>query len=365
MSSENQDIIQQYKKTAIIVWTILGIIALLVCVFLVISNLSQIFALFFFTIAIVYILNPLVDFLKNRGVPCLAAVIITYIILLLVISLVLLYLIPIIVTQGNLFIKKFPGYLKTEIEFVKAWRGRLIELRVPPTAIELLEQTVDQMREGGLALLSAVPSFTLNIFSIVFYFILAPVMAFYLLKDLDKIRQTMIEIIPLRYRDDSLDILQKVDLALSGFLRGQFLVALVVGILATISFSIIGIDFSVVLGIIVGVLNLIPYFGPIVGGLIAAIVAFFKAPILVLWVLLAMVLVNIVDATILSPNILSQQVNLHPVLIAFSLMIGGALMGLLGVIIAIPVAAVGKAIVYHILERSEKVNSITESEGET
>jgi len=364
MSSANQDIIQKFQKTAIIVWALLGIIALLVCVFLLISNLSQIFALFFFTIAIVYILNPMVDFLKNRGVPCLAAVVITYLVLLLVISLVLVYLIPIIVNQGTLFIKKFPGYLKTEIEFVKGWRGRLIELRVPPTAIELLEQTVDQMREGGLALLSSVPGFTLNIFSIVFYSILGPVLAFYLLKDLDKIRQTIIELIPLRYRDDSLDILQKVDLALSGFLRGQFLVALAVGILATISFTIIGIDFSVVLGIIVGVLNIIPYFGPIVGGLIAAIVAFFKAPILVLWVLLAMVLVNIADATLLSPSIMSQQVNLHPVLIAFSLLIGGTLMGLMGVLIAIPVAAVGKAIVYHMLERSEKVNSTIEPEGE-
>ncbi len=297
--------------------------------------------------------------------PRLLAVTVTYLIVMLFIGLVLLYLIPIVINQGSLFVKKFPGYLKSEIELIQVWRGKLMELRVPPAAITLLEQTVEKMREAGLVFLSSLPGFTLNIFSIVFYFILAPFLAFYILKDLGKVKETLIGLIPARYQDDSLDILHKVDLALSGFLRGQLLVALSVGVLAGIIFAFLGVDFSIVLGIIVGVLNIVPYFGPIMGGLIAAIVAFFKTPILALWVVLAMVVVNIIDATLLSPNIMSQQVNLHPVLIAFSLLIGGSLLGVLGVFIAIPIAAVGKAIVYHFIEQSKQGDYMKNLKGET
>jgi predicted PurR-regulated permease PerM len=328
-----------------------------------ISNLRQIFALFIYTIAIVYLLRPLVDFFEGRGMPRLLAVIVTYLIVMLLIALLLLYLIPIIVNQGTQFIKRFPGYLKAEIEFVELWKGKLIELRVPPSAVKLLEQSVEKLREAGLALLSSIPGFTLNIFSIVFFFILAPFLAFYLLKDFEQVKETIIDLIPDRYKDDSLDILHKVDLVLSGFLRGQVLVALSVGTLASIIFTILGVDFSIVLGMIVGILNVVPYFGPIMGGLIAAMVAFFKAPILAVWVILAMVAVQMIDATLLSPNIMSQQVNLHPVLIAFSLLIGGSLLGVLGIVIAIPSAAVGKAIVYHFLECSRRIESPSASQG--
>lgn len=355
-SGQDGELTPKFQRLAIIIWAILGLIALAVCLFLLISSLRQIFALFFYTIAIVYLLRPIVDFLEAKGVPRLVAVILTYLIVMLLIALLLLYLIPNVINQGTQFVKKFPRYLKAEIEFVKMWRGRLIELGVPPAAIKLLEQTVEELRESGLALLSGVPSFTLNIFSVVFFFILAPFLAFYLLKDLEQVKETIMDLIPIRYQQDSSDILHKVDLVLSGFLRGQFLVALSVGTLASIAFTILGVDFSIVLGMIVGVLNIVPYFGPIMGGLIATIVAFFKAPILALWVILAMVAVSMIDSTLLSPNIMSQQVNLHPVLIAFSLLIGGSLLGVLGVLIAIPSAAVGKAIVYHFLERSRDVD---------
>lgn len=347
---QKDDMIRRSKEVASVIWATLGIIALVVLVVYFISQLRQIFALFFLMIAIVYLLKPIVDFFESKGVPRILAVALTYLIVLLVIALILTYLIPIILNQGTLFVKKFPGYLDAEIEFMKSWRGRLLDIRVPPEAITILEDSIDNLKDTGFALLSSVPGFTLNIFSIIFYCILAPFLAFYLLKDFDKVRETMINLIPTSYRKESIDILGQVDIVLSGFLRGQFLVALAVGVLASILFAIIGIDFSVVLGMMVGILNIVPYFGPILGGIIAALVAFFKAPILALWVVLAMLFVSIIDATLISPNIMSQQVDLHPVLIAFSLLLGGALLGMLGVLIAIPIAAVGKALVYYFVE---------------
>ncbi len=364
MQKLTEETVQKLQRSGIAVWAVLGIIALAIGLFLLIAHLRQIFALFFYTIAIVYILSPLVDFIESKGVPRLAAVAITYLAVMLLITLLLLYLIPIIISQGVQFVEKFPGNLESEIEFLQTWKGRLIELRVPPSAVRLLEQLLDQLRASGLALLSSVPGVTLNVFSVVFYLILAPVLAFYLLKDLDKVRQTMIDLIPAAYRTTAIEILEKVDQVLSGFLRGQFLVALSLGVLTSIIFTVIGIDFSIVLGMLVGILNIIPYFGPIMGGLIAVVVAFFKAPILALWVILAMFAVSIVDATLISPGIMGQQVDLHPVLVAFAILIGGALLGLLGVFIAIPVAAVGKVIVYYFTQRADEIQAIAEYEGE-
>ncbi|MDP3013822.1 MAG: AI-2E family transporter, partial [Candidatus Subteraquimicrobiales bacterium] len=121
---------------------------------------------------------------------------------------------------------------------------------------------------------------------------------------------------------------------------------------------ILGVDYAVLLGFIVGILNIIPYLGPIVGGTLAVIVALLESPMLALWVIVAMVVVQIIDGSIVSPRIVGETVNLHPVLIVFSLLIGARLFGFIGLLLAIPVAAAAKVLIYHFLTKNELDKSI-------
>ncbi len=186
-----------------------------------------------------------------------------------------------------------------------------------------------------------------------FNLIISPILAFFILKDLPKIKETVVNLFPEQNRLEFLNIVSKVNKVLSGFLKGQLIIAIFVGTIATIWFAILGLPFSLLLGMLVGLLNIIPYFGPIVGGGLAALVGLFNSPLTALLVIIGMIVISQVDAALISPLVLKKQVDLHPVLIIFAMLIGGSLMGILGFLLAVPVAAVLKVMVYHFIEKRD------------
>ncbi|HAW59885.1 MAG TPA: hypothetical protein DCW86_00235 [Actinobacteria bacterium] len=351
MRHSGEETYQGWKKTGVIIWTILGCLIFLFALAFAIRKIQPIFLLFMLTGVIVYVMEPLVRYLEGRKIPRLLAVVFAYFLVIFFVVLIFVYLAPIVVQQGREFIDNLPGYVKRATELMEVYQKELVGVRVPRMAGELLEEALNSLKNVTLKLLSRLPSMTINVVYGLFYLVLAPVLAFYILKDLKKIKLTMNGLIRGRHREETLIILRKSHVIVGGFLRGRLLVALCVGILAIIALTILGVDFAIVLGIIVGILNVIPYFGPIVGGLLAALVAFIKSPILAFWVIVAMVIVQSIDAMILSPSIISQQVNLHPVMVVFALLVGAALFGFMGLLLAIPLLAVGKALVYHFLEK--------------
>ncbi len=347
-----EDTVKRYKEIAIVTWAIFGVILLLASLFFLISKIRSVFPLIVFTIAIVYILRPIVNFFESKGASRLQAVIITYLIMILVIAPILFYFSLIIAAQVRELIDSLPRYLRTLMQFAERYRGALERFQIPPAARGLFEEYLEKVKRVGMEIVSRIPRVTMDIFSLILHLILAPLIAFYILKDLRTIKATMSGLIPQKYRLEALEIIHKIDVVLGGFLRGQLLVALAVGILCGIALTILRVDFAIVLGVIAGVLNIIPYFGPIAGGALAAMVALIKSPTLAVLVIIAMIIIQLIDGMLLSPNIISRQVNLHPVVVIFSLLIGAALFGIMGMILAIPIAAAGKALVYHFLEKS-------------
>jgi predicted PurR-regulated permease PerM len=139
-----------------------------------------------------------------------------------------------------------------------------------------------------------------------------------------------------------------------GFLKGQALVALSVGILSGLALYFLGLDYAVLLGFLICVFNIIPYLGPIVGGAPAVIIALGTSWQLAVVVAIVLVIIHEFDSIVISPRIMSQQVNLHPAVVIFALLTGGTLMGFVGMLVAIPIAAVGKALYLHFREREEE-----------
>ncbi len=132
----------------------------------------------------------------------------------------------------------------------------------------------------------------------------------------------------------------------SNYLRGQFLDATIVGVLSAIALSIVGVDYAIVIGLIAGICNMIPYIGPIIGTVLAIIMALLSGDLkLVIWVIIAMVIVQQLDNNILAPKIVGDSVGLHPIFTMLAILIGGNLGGLIGMLLAVPLAASAKIII--------------------
>lgn len=354
---EDNTAVERWKQVALIVWSTIGLIVLIVLFAYIFNSVKSILTPFIYALAIVYILRPVVNFLEERKIPRVIALVLTYLLFLLILALLLLYFIPIIIQQGGEFARHLPKYVKTIQDSLLDYQDKLRGLQIPPAATDLIEEALDSLKKSGLKFASRLPGETVNLVSgfvsSFLYFVLAPVLAFYLLKDLHKIKKTIVELIPLRHREEVLKVTHKIDEVVGGFVKGQFLVALTVGVLVFLWLLIIGVDYPLIIGMVTGVLNIVPYFGPVIGGALAAIVAAFKSWKLALIAVAGIFAIQQIDGFLISPNIMSSQVELHPVLIIFSLLVGGYYFGFLGMLLAIPVVAVGKALVYHFLEYRE------------
>jgi predicted PurR-regulated permease PerM len=166
----------------------------------------------------------------------------------------------------------------------------------------------------------------------------------YFLYDFPRFIASFRRIVPTRWRPLYNDISQKTDRAVGGYLRGQLLITILLGIFVFIGLSIVGIPLALAISFLAAIFNLIPYLGPIIGTVPAVILGFTVSPWAAFWAVVVFVIANQIEANILAPWILSRSTNLHPVTVLISLLIGAGLLGLLGALLAVPIAALLKVI---------------------
>jgi predicted PurR-regulated permease PerM len=177
--------------------------------------------------------------------------------------------------------------------------------------------------------------------------VLGLIIAFYILKDLEYFKrlynETAEALMKERKNQKLSNFFSDVNSVVSNFIRGQLLDALIVGILSSIGLSIIKLDFAVLIGMTAGISNIIPYFGPIMGSVPAIIVGLLSgSPVKALLAIIVLVAVQQIDGALIAPRVVGKSVGLHPVFVMLSIIIGGAYFGLLGMLIAVPTAAITK-----------------------
>jgi predicted PurR-regulated permease PerM len=134
-------------------------------------------------------------------------------------------------------------------------------------------------------------------------------------------------------------LLTQINAVLSGFIRGHLLVALIVALISFLGLSILQVDFALLIGFTAGILDIVPYFGPIIGALPAVVIALLESPLKALYVIVLFFIIHQLESTIVSPKILGDRVGLHPLAVVFVLLAGGQLAGIVGVLLAVPVTA--------------------------
>ena len=170
--------------------------------------------------------------------------------------------------------------------------------------------------------------------------ILGPILAFYFARDKDQIRRKVMSWIPARSREEVSNLIGEIDAVVGGFVRGQLLVAMIMAVMISVGLWLAGIDSPFLIGTAAGILDLIPYFGPLLGAIPALMIGVLKSPLHILYVAAVFAAANQIETAVLSPRIVSGYVGLHPLVVIFSLLAGAYIWGLLGMIVAVPLAGI-------------------------
>lgn len=181
-------------------------------------------------------------------------------------------------------------------------------------------------------------------FSTIMDIIFSPILGYYILRDWDKLRDGFISIWPVRKRESVRYFGAEIDLVLQAFVRGELTVCLIEGALVGIVTALLGIKFALLIGVLAAIAELFPYFGPFLSGIPAVGMALLQSPRLALYTLVAFLIIQQIEANLISPRIIGDRVGLNPLLVIFALLAGGVLFGLWGMLLAVPMAAVIKVV---------------------
>ncbi len=306
--------------------------------------------------ALAYFLDPVADWLERRGLSRMMATVVILVCFVLLFTLSLMIIIPVIVSQLNDFARALPGYV-----------GKLQELIATPDAflpdwlsaqIETAKQNFsDVMTEGAgfiAGLLRQIWASGKTLLDVVSLLVVTPVVAFYILLDWDKMIAKVDGWVPRSQTQTVRRLAREMDNAIAGFVRGQGSICLILGIFYAVGLSLIGLNFGLLIGFVAGMISFIPYVGSFVGLALSLGVALVQFWPEYHWIIATAVVFfagQFIEGNILQPKLMGSRIGLHPVWLMFALFAFGAMFGFVGLLIAVPAAAVVGVLVRFALSR--------------
>ncbi len=325
----------------------IGVLVLILVGAFVLIEGRIIFAPLFIALIVVIVLNPFVTALQHRGVHRLIGAAIAFLGLLAALVAIGLVVIPSIADQTRGFADEFPLLYDRFIEQVVTFGDRF---GLDPSLWsydQILEYLNDPENQDTILsiVFDRLGTLTTGIFEFILVFLLGPVVAFYVLIDLPNVQQRLLDMVPERNRAETAYVGRRLNSAVGGFLRGQLVVAIIVGVMLSFGYWLIDLPFWMLIGIVGGVLNIVPFLGPWVGGILGVAIALTTADFsTAVWAVVVAVVVQQIDNNFVSPSVLRATVRLHPAVTLLVLVLAGAVAGFWGIVIAVPLTAALKII---------------------
>lgn len=299
-----------------------------------------------------YWFSPVVNWLTRRRLPRWMAIVVLYVGLASLLSLGVLTIGPIL--QGQ-----FASLIDNAPELISDIRQQLISFQEnewvsrfyqgDPLDLEVILYDISQQANRFLASFPAnlprVLGSTANFLTTV---LIIPFILFYMLLEGHRLPEGLMRYLPTRQRPEVRQVLRDMDHALSAYIQGVIIVSLSVGFMAYVGYTIIGIDYTLLLGVTAGITNVVPFFGPILGTFPGVLVALVLSPGKALQVVLMMFIIQQTESLLLSPRVFGRKIQAHPVAIILLVISAGRLGGLIGIILAIPTFAVVKVVATHL-----------------
>ncbi|NSW89169.1 MAG: AI-2E family transporter [Firmicutes bacterium] len=344
------------SKRKLLFLAILLIILILVLLFVYNyrRKIGRIISPFFLAIVISYLVHPLVIKLEEKKIPRTTGIILVYSGILLVSAVIIVFIVPELIDNTKQLINALPDIISEYQKLFNNIISSVRKSRLPDEIKEVMFKEIDTGTEviqnyivGNLkkALAGLVDTLT-----VIFDILLAMVIAYYFIKDSDLFKSIVLSLIPKKWRKGIALTGKEIHFVLLNFIQGQLLTALIIGFMEVVGLILLKVKYPLVLGLIGGIANVIPYFGPIIGAIPAVAIALVDSPLKAVWTVILFVAVQQIDNVIITPKIVEGRVGLHPVATIMAVLIGGEFFGITGMLVAVPATAILRIIVRRAIE---------------
>jgi predicted PurR-regulated permease PerM len=312
------------------------------------QQFADIVLLFFFAWLVAFVLEPLSAALTRLArLPRLLAIALTYLALLVVVSVGVVLIVPALVLQIVTVAKNLPGYADQVTAWLTAWQlttNDWLSQRGSPVLIDLASvlnpQALGSRLESLAPLLTNVVQFAAGFATGLGELVIMLILSFYFMVDGARIGERLIQMLPPRAQDDGRFLVANIHRVFAGFLRGQLIQALLGGVVTGIIMSALGVDYALLAAVMAGLVLLIPFLGPVAAVGLPLLVAIFTRPEAALLLFILLFLLQQLIFNVVAPRVYSQQVGLHPLLVFFAVLAGARVGGLWGAIFGVPIVAV-------------------------
>ena len=304
---------------------------------------------------VAYLGDPVVDSLARRGLSRTLGVVVVFVVFTILVVTAMIIAVPLLLHQLDLLVAKIPAMYAWFSQDALPWIQQKFDLtleRLP--RLDWSGQLADHWQSlgkmTGAALLKLSGSGA-NLMLGLANLALVPVVAFYLMRDWDRLVGKILGVLPMVWQGKVAHMVAEADEVVGAFLRGQFVVMCTLGVVYSVGLWLVGLQLALLLGLLAGLASIVPYLGFTVGVLASCIAAYaqFGDWSVLLWVLLVFGIGQAIESMVLTPVLVGDRIGLHPVAVIFALMAGGQLAGFVGVVVALPVAAVIAVFLRHAL----------------
>jgi predicted PurR-regulated permease PerM len=293
-----------------------------------------------------YLLNPFVDFGERRALPRWAVIGLIYLIIVGLIIISVFYLVPALINQLTDIQRELrslwplvPAYLDVWVDWARARFPSAVSTIFgdEPLGVRVIAGAQSWITSAIAQAPTMLTSVISNIANFLLYFVMVPFIAFFLLRDGRAFKMWLIQLVPNRYFETTLHVVGGIGESVGWYLRGLLIQATILATAASIGLSIAGVKYAVIIGIVAGVVNMIPYIGPTFGILIGVMIVVTTGEGSILGILIVFGIAQFIDNWLVAPVVMSRSVKLHPLIVFLAVILGGTYAGILGMFLAIPV----------------------------
>jgi predicted PurR-regulated permease PerM len=307
-----------------------------------------------------YVMLPAVRRL-NKRLPLWASIAITYAAVVVFVVAAIAFIVPAVSGDVKQFVQDAPGIARsaqTSLSDPTSSIGARLPASIRDYIAGLPTEFVTLADRYGADVTKSFFDVFVSAVSILAIFVVIPIVAIYLLVESTRIHRGAVSLIPPSARPKTLAILDGINAVLGGFIRGQLLVAIIVGVLTAVMLTLLHVRFAILIGLLAGLFNVIPYVGAFVGAAPAVIIALItNGPLSALLVIGGFVVINQLEGHLIAPNVVGPSVGLSPLAVILALLAGGELFGLLGLLVAVPTAGIIKVLFVNLVPRYEPLDA--------
>jgi predicted PurR-regulated permease PerM len=340
-----------------VVWATLVFVSVMLGFWL-LYRFNQVVFILFVAIVIGTVIRPAVAWLHQRGLPRIAGVILVYLLLFILFTGFVLLLSPLIVEQSTTITAAVPGYYQTLREWMVNSPNQLIVRLsdfLPVTPPSLNPGTTQQSGEDVIASAGHVLGYVTLAARFIFTAIVTLVLAFYWTLDGPRIIQSFLMLVPQDRRENIRELVSAMETRVGYYIAGQGILCLVIGTMALVAYLLIGLPNALVLALVAGVLEAVPMIGPLLGAVPAALVALSIGPDKLVWVIVATVVIQQLENSLLVPRVMSKAVGVNPFVTLLALFAFSSFFGIAGALMAIPMAAIIQLVLNHYVFHPETI----------